>query len=631
MQSDPRAALILPKQLDALFSDTPFVLPESRAHLLDLAFMSTQDELVEIAYDVPGRGRVLEATVARCKNGAAVNFPEPYMRRRDPTAMVIADDAPTDKVRYADRFGTDFAATRTETLEWLAARQSLLVLPFRSGDVQTGIPTVLIAPENVGFFVAGLADLQGFIPAAELPPDFTPRAMLFLAPPFRHTHFEGKQVVVHNRGPAMHELFAYNLYPGPSAKKGVYGVLLTAGEAEGWTTLHSSAVRLTTPYDNEFVIMHEGASGGGKSEMTQALHREEDGRILFAESTVTGDDFYLELQDTCGLHPVADDMALAHPDLQRSERGRLVIEDAEEAWFLRVDHLGEYGTEPQLERLWIKPPEPLIFLNIDAAPGSTALPWEHIEDEPGVRCPNPRVIMPRRFLPGAVSGPVQVDVRSFGVRTPPSSAEHPNYGIIGVLQILPPALAWLWRLVAPRGHANPSIVGSEGLSSEGVGSYWPFATGLMVNHANLLLRLIQDTPGTSYVLIPNQYIGAYKVGFQPEWIAREYIARRGNLRFRPGQLIEARCPLLGYSLPSMKVSGLPIAKGLLRAHEQVELGLEGYDAGAEILNGFFRTELEKFITPQLDRLGRTIIDICMSGGGVADYAGVLGPQRQPTG
>ena len=96
MQSDPRAALVLPEQLDALFSDTRFVLPESRAHLLDLAFMNTQEDLVEIAYDVPGRGRVLEATVARCKHGAAVNFPEPYMRRRDPTAMVIADDAPTE-------------------------------------------------------------------------------------------------------------------------------------------------------------------------------------------------------------------------------------------------------------------------------------------------------------------------------------------------------------------------------------------------------------------------------------------------------------------------------------------------------------------------------------------------------
>ena len=45
---------------------------------------------------------------------------------------------------------------------------------------------------------------------------------MFIAPPFRHTHFEGKQVVVHNRVDNLHEIFSFNLYPGPSAKKGLY-------------------------------------------------------------------------------------------------------------------------------------------------------------------------------------------------------------------------------------------------------------------------------------------------------------------------------------------------------------------------------------------------------------------------
>jgi hypothetical protein len=53
-----------------------------------------------------------------------------------------------------------------------------------------------------------------------LSPDFDPKAVIFVAPPFRHTHFKGKQMVVHNRRPGRHELFSYNLYPGPSAKKG---------------------------------------------------------------------------------------------------------------------------------------------------------------------------------------------------------------------------------------------------------------------------------------------------------------------------------------------------------------------------------------------------------------------------
>jgi len=39
-------------------------------------------------------------------------------------------------------------------------------------------------------------------------------------------------------------------------------------------------------------------------------------------------------------------------------------------------------------------------------------------------------------------------------------------------------------------YANPSIVGVGGMESEGVGSYWPFATGKRVTHANLLLEQI---------------------------------------------------------------------------------------------------------------------------------------------
>ncbi len=41
-------------------------------------------------------------------------------------------------------------------------------------------------------------------------------------------------------------------------------------------------------------------------------------------------------------------------------------------------------------RLTIKPKEPLLFLNIESIPGGTALIWDHTEDSPGKRCPNPR-------------------------------------------------------------------------------------------------------------------------------------------------------------------------------------------------------------------------------------------------
>jgi hypothetical protein len=111
-------------------------------------------------------------------------------------------------------------------------------------------------------------------------------------------------------------------------------------------------------------------------------------------------------------------------------------------------------------------------------------------------------------VPGVVHEPVTVDIRSYGVRTPPCTREQPSYGILGLFHILPPALAWLWRLVAPRGHANPSIVDSGGMSSEGVGSYWPFATGRRVDQVNLLLDQVERTRKVRYILCPNQHVGA---------------------------------------------------------------------------------------------------------------------------
>lgn len=66
--------------------------------------------------------------------------------------------------------------------------------------------------------------------------------------------------------------------------------------------------------------MHEGASGGGKSEMIEDIHREVDGSILFGESIVTNERIYLEIADTCELNPVTDDMAMCHPELQNKKK-----------------------------------------------------------------------------------------------------------------------------------------------------------------------------------------------------------------------------------------------------------------------------------------------------------------------
>lgn len=616
------ARLVLPKELDQILSKGMNVtIPETRAGLLEMAMGGKGTNLYEVAFDVPGKGRFVEATVARCKNGAVVNYTDIYMRRRDPDCMVIADKGNSDKQRYKNKYGENFDSLRSLTFDWLA-EQNLIVMPFMAGGEELGYPALLVAPDNAGFFAGGLADLQGFIPGSKIPDGFKPRAVIYLAPTFRHTHFHGKQMVVHNRLDEVYELFSYNLYPGPSAKKGVYGVLIKIGEDEGWITAHGSTVKIITPYDNSITIMHEGASGGGKSEMIEEIHRELDGRILLTNNLITQEKMYIELAETCELRPVTDDMALCHPQLQ-NESKKLVVTDAEQGWFLRTNHIKKYNTDPYLESMCIHPQEPLIFINYDTVPGSTCLLWEHTMDAPGKPCPNPRVIMPRRFVQNIVNQPTEVDVRSFGVRTPPCTKEHPSYGIIGLFHILPPALAWLWRLVAPRGHDNPSITDTEGMSSEGVGSYWPFATGKQVDQANLLLSQIQETPNTRYILVPNQHIGAYKVGFMPQWIAREYLARRGGARFSTDQIKESQCALLGYSIKGIKVEGTVLPKDLLEVNRQPEVGEEGYGAGAKILTDFFKRELSKFDAPSLVPLGQKIIECCMADGSVEDYVKLI--------
>ncbi len=581
-----------------------------------------EDGYYTVGYDVEGTFHE-EARVCRVKNGISANYIDPYMRRRDPDCMVIADEKATDKQTFQKRFGRDFEPLRQETFTWLKG-QDIACFFFNAGRIGKGMPVMAICPANAAFFAMGLAMLQGIIPLEEIQAkgeDYRHSAIIYIAPPFRHTHFDGKQVVVHNRRDELHELYSYNLYPGPSAKKGVYGMLLTLGEKQDWTTAHCSTVQVITPYDNTVTIMHEGASGGGKSEMLEQMHREPDGQLRLGGNLVTGEQRYLVLPRGCELRPVTDDMALCHPDFQdhESRLKKLTLTDAEQAWFLRVNHITGYGKDPHLERLTIHPENPLLFLNIDAKPDSTALIWEHIEDTPGEPCPNPRLVFPRESYPGIVSKPVTVDIRSFGVRCPPCTQEHPTYGILGVFHVLPPALAWLWRLVAPRGHGNPSIVSTEGMSSEGVGSYWPFATGRRVDQANILLRQILSIPDTMFILVPNQHVGCWETGFAPQWIAREYLSRRGASPFAPGKLVDSRCSLLGKSPNTIQIEGQTIGHWFLQVDSQPEVGSEGYDRGAEILAEFFHKQINKFREDDLDPLGQQIIDACLSGATVADY------------
>ena len=615
---------LAPEVRAALDASPRLVMPETREDLYRLSLGPAGGPVFNVDYDANGT-TVREATVTRCRNGIAVNYPEDYMRRRDPRCMHIADDLPTDKTRYSDAFGKPFAPVRQETLDWLGT-QELVVVPFKAGGLTYGSPSLGIMPANAAFFALALRDLSGWVSFGELGA-FTPRSIVYVAPPFRQTHFNNRQIVVHDRTKSLHEIFSYNLYPGPSAKKGIFSVLLDIGEGEGWLTAHASSVRVTTPYDNETVVMHEGASGGGKSEMYQDLRREDDGRILLGTNVVTGEPYHITLSETSHLSPVTDDMTLCHPSIQKTD-GRMYVADAEDGWFVRVDNLREYGEDAGFERAVIHPSAPLVFFNIQGVPDATALPWEHTLDSTGKPCPNPRVVLPRSMVRGVVGEPMGVDVRTFGVRMPPCTREKPTYGIMGMTNFVPPSIAWLWRLIAPRGDKNPSIGESSdavkmlehgGMIAEGVGSFWPFSTGTKVAAANLQLAQIMAYPRMRYILTPNQHVGAYAVGFSAEWLTREWVARRGAGRTRADQLTKTRCPLFGYAPTDITLDGQPVRRTLLHPDQQSQVGEEAYDAGAAILTGFFKSELKQFLTDDLDPLGRQIIELCMRDADVEEY------------
>ena len=66
------------------------------------------------------------------------------------------------------------------------------------------------------------------------------------------------------------------------------------------------------------------------------------------------------------------------------------------------------------------------------------------------------------------------------------------------------------------------------------------------------------------------------------------------------------------------------------AELQSKLGEEGYDKGAKIITDFFKEELKQFLVPELDPLGREIIELCMNDAPLEAYL-ELTPIKRVTG
>jgi hypothetical protein len=102
-------------------------------------------------------------------------------------------------------------------------------------------------------------------------------------------------------------------------------------------------------------------------------------------------------------------------------------------------------------------------------------------------------------------------------------------------------------------------------------------------------------------------------------VAREYLARRGGARFRKEQLVESPCPLLGYVPEGIQIEGTLIPRLFLDVTSQSEGGEEVFKEGARQWRDFFRKELKPFLVPDLDPLGRKIIQACLDDASQEDY------------
>lgn len=104
---------------------------------------------------------------------------------------------------------------------------------------------------------------------------------------------------------------------------------------------------------------------------------------------------------------------------------------------------------------------------------------------------------------------------------------------------------------------------------------------------------------------------------------REYLTRRGAARLRTDQYQPARCPLLGYELNYLTLEGSKIPSRFLKVYNQPEIGMEGYDAGAELLSDFFKNELQKYLKDDLLQTGKRIIDACLSNATIEEYNEII--------
>jgi len=89
--------------------------------------------------------------------------------------------------------------------------------------------------------------------------------------------------------------------------------------------------------------------------------------------------------------------------------------------------------------------------------------------------------------------------------------------------------------------------------------------------------------------------------------------------FSREQLIDSDCPLLGYVPHQIQIEGTLIPRIFVEVVSQSEGGEEVFAEGARQWSEFFKKELKPFLQPDLDPLGRKIIQACLDDARQEDY------------
>ena len=115
--------------------------------------------------------------------------------------------------------------------------------------------------------------------------------------------------------------------------------------------LHCSTVQVDHALRQQVVtIMHEGASGGGKSEMLEQVHRAAR-RLAAARRKHRSPARRRIAEPAAGLRAASGHRrhGAVPPVARRRATASSRLMDAEDAWFVRVNHITQYGVDPHLE------------------------------------------------------------------------------------------------------------------------------------------------------------------------------------------------------------------------------------------------------------------------------------------